>query len=296
MAEDLTEHLDLWLLDLAAQRRSPRTIKTYKDCLTGYLRWLDNTGRTSTTLDLDSVRAYLAHMAANGASTTTRLRHAALRQFSKWLTVEGILDADPLLKLPPPKIDAKVVPTLTADELRALLSACKGKDFRDIRDTAIVRLMAEAGLRAGECVGLQVGDVDINRGLVTVRRGKGGKGRIVAIGPSTAVALGRWLRMRKTHRLADSPALWLGAGGKGFAYHGLEGAMKYRAGRAGLKHFHLHMLRHTFATRWLNAGGSEQGLMSLAGWSNRAMLDHYTRASAGERAVEEAQRLGLGEL
>jgi integrase len=72
--------------------------------------------------------------------------------------------------------------------------------------------------------------------------------------------------------------------------------MKYRAGRAGVKHFHLHMLRHTFVTRWLNAGGSEQSLMSLAGWSNRAMLDHYTKASASERAVEEAQRLGLGEL
>jgi site-specific recombinase XerD len=295
MAEDLTEHLDLWLLDLAAQRRSPRTIKTYKDCITGYLRWLDDTGRPQE-VTLDLVRGYLAHMAANGASSTTRLRHAALRQFSKWLAAEGIIDSDPIVKLPPPKVDTQVVPTLSDDELRALLAACKGRDFRDIRDTAIVRLMAESGLRAGECVALQVGDVDVNRGLVVVRRGKGGKGRTVAIGPSTAVALGRWLRMRRTHRLADTPALWLGAGGKGFAYHGLEGAMKYRAGRAGIKHFHLHMLRHTFATRWLGAGGSEQGLMSMAGWSNRAMLDHYTKASAGERAVEEAQRLGLGEL
>jgi site-specific recombinase XerD len=295
--EDLTEHLQLWLVALRAQRKSEATQRTYRDCVSGYLRWLDDTGRPQE-ITLDLVRGYLAHMAANGASSTTRLRHAALRQFSKWMAneVPPIIPSDPLLKLPPPKVDSKVVPTLTEEELRALLAACKGRDFRDIRDTAIVRLMAESGLRAGECVGLQVGDVDINRGLVTVRRGKGGKGRIVAVGPSTAVALGRWLRMRRTHRLADTPALWLGAGGKGFAYHGLEGAMKYRAGRAGLKHFHLHMLRHTFATRWLGAGGSEQALMSLAGWSNRAMLDHYTKASAGERAVEEAQRLGLGEL
>ena len=122
-----------------------------------------------------------------------------------------------------------------------------------------MRLLAEAGLRAGECVALTVGDVDVKRGLVTVRRGKGGKGRVVAIGPSTAVAIGRWLRLRSTHRLADTPALWLGAGGKGLGYHGVEGALRARAELAGIKGFHLHRLRHTAATRWLRAGGSEQG-------------------------------------
>ena len=292
---NLTEHFDLWLIDLTARGRSRSTVKTYRDCVTGYLRWCEDTGRPQD-ITLDSVRAYLAHMSANGASTTTRLRHAALRQFTKWLTEEGILSSDPLLKLPPPKIDSKVVPTLSDDELKALIKACQGRDFRDRRDEAIVRLLAEAGLRASECIALTVDDIDINRGLVVVRRGKGGKGRMVAIGPSTAVALGRWLRLRRAHRLADRPALWLGEGGKGFGYFGLEGAIKRRAERAALKHFHLHMLRHTFATRWLSAGGSEQALMSIAGWNSRAMIDTYTKASASERAVEEAQRLGLGEL
>ncbi len=296
MTESLTDLLDLWALELAATGKSPATRKTYRDNVTAYLRWLDNTGRPEQ-ITHDSVRAYLAHMiASGGASTTTRLRHASLRQFSKWLTSEEVLDADPLLKLPPPKIDSKVVPTLSDDELKALIAACKGRDFRDRRDEAIVRLLAEAGLRAGECVALTVNDVDLNRGQVVVRRGKGGKGRVVGIGASTAVALGRWLRTRRTHRLAATDALWLGAGGKGFGYFGLEGALQRRAELAGIKGFHLHRLRHTAATRWLRAGGSEQGLMSVAGWSNRAMLDRYTSASAGERAVDEAHKLGLGEL
>jgi integrase len=189
-----------------------------------------------------------------------------------------------------------VVPTLSDDELRRLFKACQGRDLRDRRDEAIVRLMAECGLRAGEVIALTTGDVDLNRGLVTVRRGKGGKGRVVSIGPTTAVALGRWLRLRKTHRLADTEALWLGAGGKGLGYHGLEGALKARAARAGIEGFHMHRLRHTFATRWLRNGGSEQALMSLAGWANRAMIDRYTGASAAERAAEEAKKLALGEL
>ena len=63
-----------------------------------------------------------------------------------------------------------------------------------------------------------------------------------------------------------------------------------------MKGFHLHLLRHTAATRWLRAGGSEQGLMTVAGWSSRAMLDRYTGASAAERAAAESRGLGLGDI
>ena len=65
---------------------------------------------------------------------------------------------------------------------------------------------------------------------------------------------------------------------------------------AGLKGFHPHVLRHTAASRWLSAGGTEGGLMAIAGWSSRDMLDRYARATASERAAAEARTLGLGEL
>jgi integrase/recombinase XerD len=55
-------------------------------------------------------------------------------------------------------------------------------------------------------------------------------------------------------------------------------------------------MRHTAAARWLYAGGSEQGLMSMAGWTDRSMLDRYTRATASERAMDEARGLALGDL
>jgi integrase len=90
--------------------------------------------------------------------------------------------------------------------------------------------------------------------------------------------------------------LWLGGNGQSFKYHGLNLALKRRADSAGIKDFHLHLMRSTAATRWLRAGGSEQGLMSVAGWSTRAMLDRYTGASAAERAATEARGLNLGDL
>lgn len=72
--------------------------------------------------------------------------------------------------------------------------------------------------------------------------------------------------------------------------------MKRRATAAGITGFHLHMLRNTAATRWLAAGGSENGLMAVAGWSSREMLDRYTQASASDRAAAEARKLNLGDL
>jgi integrase len=88
----------------------------------------------------------------------------------------------------------------------------------------------------------------------------------------------------------------LGAHGNNFAYFGLNDTLRDRAKTAGIEGFHLHLMRHTAATRWLRAGGSEQGLMSVMGWTTRSMLDRYTNASAAERAAAEARNLGLGEI
>jgi integrase len=90
------------------------------------------------------------------------------------LVDEGELTASPLVGLKPPKADYKVVNALTDDELKRLIKACQGKSPQDRRDEAIVRLMLETGMRASEVIGLLVADVDLHRGLVTIRRGKGG--------------------------------------------------------------------------------------------------------------------------
>ena len=90
--------------------------------------------------------------------------------------------------------------------------------------------------------------------------------------------------------------LWVGGAGRTFGYDGLDRTLKMRARRAGIEGFHCHLLRHTFASRWLGAGGSEGGLMAVAGWSDRAMLDRYSKATAANRAMDEARGLGLGDL
>ncbi len=293
---DLAVLLPSWELALRAERKSPQTVKSYGDGVRRFLSWCSGQGRPAV-LDRPTVTAFVAALLEEGAEpATARSRHLALRRFSAWLVEEGEADVDPLLGTRPPKLDVKVVDPLTEQELKALISACAGRDLRDRRDEAIVRFMVETGARAGEVVALRLADVDLTAGNATLVRGKGGKGRSVPFGPQTGRALDRYLRLRRGHRLAATDALWLGDRGKEFSYDALHKTLGERALAASIPNFRPHRLRHTAAHRWLAAGGSEAGLMAVAGWTRPDMLLRYTRAQAAGRAAEEARRLNLGDL
>jgi site-specific recombinase XerD len=293
---DLPDLLESFTLHLRGERKSPQTVKIYGDGVRAFLRWCERAG-VAPALDRPTVDKFTAALLDGGAeAATARSRQLAVRRFSAWLAAEGEIGADELAHMSPPKLDAKAVTPLSDDQLRALIAACKGPDLRDKRDEALVRFMAETGARAGEVLALAVADVDLRAGTAVIRKGKGGKARRVPFGPRTGSAIDRYIRARRRHRLASTPPLWLGAGGKQFAYYGLRETLRYRAERAGIAGIHPHMLRHTAADRWLTAGGSEGGLMAVAGWTRPDMLARYTKARAEQRAADEARGLNLGDL
>lgn len=293
---ELLSLLDSWLLNLRAERKSPQTVKTYGDGVRKFAAWCAEAD-LPPELDRPTVNAFVSGLLDAGAeAATARSRQLSLRRFSAWLHEEGEIDKDELAQLKPPKLDSKIVPELSEDQLKELIKACKGTEMWHRRDEAIIRLMIETGARAGEVVNMDLGDVDLKAGMVVVRRGKGGKGRSIPISPQTGRAVDRYLRSRRSHRLAETTALWLGDRGKSFNYDGLYRTLCYRADVARIPDFHPHVLRHTAAGRWLARGGSEGGLMAVAGWSRRDMIDRYTRSTSERRAAEEARRLGLGDL
>lgn len=294
---DLALLLPSWELALRAERKSPATVKVYGDGVRRFLAWAHIADR-SPVLDRRTVAAFTADLLEAGAEpATARSRHLALRRFSAWLIEEGEADPpDPLIGSRSPKIDTKVVHPLTDGDLKALIRACAGPELRDRRDEALIRFMLETGTRAGETAALAVADVDLATGIAVVRRGKGGKGRDVPFGSQTARAIDRYIRLRRAHRLAGTADLWLGDRGKAFSYDGLHKSLAMRARNAGVPNFHPHLLRHTAAHRWLAAGGSEGGLMAVAGWTRPEMLLRYTQAKASQRAAEEARKLNLGDI
>src|SRR3970282_2068450 len=109
-------------------------------------------------------------------------------------------------------------------------------------------------LRLRWCPGEEEGhDVDLDRGLVQIQ-GKGRRWRVVSLGPRTARALYRYLRLRSAHRDAASTALWLGRRGP-LTDQGLRLAIRRRAEQAGLGRIYPHQLRHSAAPARLSAGG-----------------------------------------
>lgn len=301
--DDLEQLAQSWQLALRAERKSPQTLKTYGDGVRFYLAWCAAEA-VPDVLTKAALNGWVAELLGGGAAASTaRARQLAVRRFATWLAEEGEIPADPFPGIKAPKLDERVVEPLSDEELKRLLKACqppKGAEPKEMlrhrRDEALVRLMFETGTRAGEAVAMELADLDLIQGLVTIRRGKGGKGRTVPIGPDATLALDRYLRLRRQHRLAESPDLWLGDRGKRFSYDALHKTLRERADAAGLVGFHPHKLRHTAAHRWLAAGGSESGLMAVAGWTRPDMLMRYTKAQASARAAEEAKRLNLGEL
>ena len=278
---DLRRLRDSWLIELRAQRRAPATLRAYRIGTDLFLS-------AHAELTKPAVMEWLAGF--DGAEpATVRLRLAAVKQFARWLGAEGYLDTDAVLLIRPPKLDQKPVPALTDEELRRLVRACAGAGVRDKRDKAMLLLLRDTGLRAGELLSLDVGDVDLTACVVVIRRSKGGKSRRSKFSATTAAAIDRYLRAELG---PVSGPLWQGRDGR-LSYTGLTNSLRQRAAQAGVKGFHVHRLRHSAAVRWLGAGGTEGGLMAQAGWRDRAMLDRYVSHAREQLAAEEFDRLAL---
>jgi integrase/recombinase XerD len=136
---------------------------------------------------------------AGRKANTARSRQLSVRRFSAWLAEEREIPADQLVGMKAAKLDTKVYEPLTDDQVKALLATCQGPAMYDRRDEALVRLMVETGARAGEVADMQLSDVNLPAGTVVIRRGNGGKGRSVPIGPQTVRAIDRYIRSRRTH-------------------------------------------------------------------------------------------------
>lgn len=196
------DRLAAWQLAIRAENKSPATIHCYTDATTRYLRWC--TDGDHPPMSRNALNDWISGMLAAGAAPgTARTRQLSVRRFASWRTEDGYLPAYLFPGVKAPHVPTPIVQPLTYDELRALIKTCAEPDnvagtdvlvgsLHHRRDEAIIRLMLETAIRSGEVIAFEVGDVDLDAWLITIRRGKGGRGRVIPIGPDTALAIERY--------------------------------------------------------------------------------------------------------
>ena len=286
--EDL---LPSWARSLQARNRSPRTIQSYLESAEQLIAYFRRAGMptVATRLTREHIEAFLADLQGKVKPGSVAVRYRSLQQLFKWLLDEGEIATDPMARMKPPAVPEQPVPVVPPDVMGRLLATCASPKFEDRRDAAILTLLLDTGIRRAELVGAAMTDLDFDHGTLLVT-GKGNRQRLVSVGTTALAAIDRYMRVRRRHPRAATPALWLGPKGP-LTASGVAQMLERRAAQAGVPKVHAHQFRHTFAHEWISGGGTEGDLMSLGGWKSRQMLDRYGASAAAERARTAHRKL-----
>ncbi len=197
------EILPLWLEELQASDRARGTIRRYKSAVEGFLVWYSREEHRSLTLAaltpiaLAGYRNYVQRTQRRATSTVNG-QVSALRAWCAWLTEEHYLEVNPAKRLKlVGRQDASSREGLDDTQINALLRQAQAS--RDsLRNTAIIQVLLQTGIRLDECSQLTLDDIDFGErsGRITIRQGKGNKARTVPLNASARQALAEYLASR----------------------------------------------------------------------------------------------------
>ena len=268
----------LWLEDgLAAN-----SLAAYRRDLALAARWLADRQQVELVHAQEhQLQAYFAARADTRASSANR-RLTVFKRYFRWALREGLITADPTLKLLPARQPLRVPKTLSEAQVEALLAAPDTDTPLGLRDRTMLELMYASGLRVSELVGLKIIHLGLNEGVLRVL-GKGSKERLVPFGELARDWLERWLQGGRPALLGAraSEALFVTSAGRtpGTAMSRIMfwNLVKRYALQAGISApLSPHTLRHAFATHLLNHGADLRAVQLLLGHADISTTTIYT--------------------
>jgi integrase/recombinase XerD len=268
--------------------RSANTLSAYRNDLRAYVTWLDDRGRTIGDVTEPDLADYVAHLRGQGrASSSVKRSLVAVRGLHRFLAEEQEGRPDPAADLEMPKVPKGLPKALTEQEVAALLEAVVGDDPIARRDRAILEVLYGTGLRISELVGLSLGDLDLDAGLLRAF-GKGSKERIVPVGRFATASLVAWLapggrpdlEPERWARRGDAEAIFLNTRGGRLSRQGAWIVVRRAGEQVGLGgRLSPHVLRHSCATHMLDHGADIRSVQELLGHASISTTQVYTLVS-----------------
>ena len=245
--------------------------------------------------NVDTVRAFLAHLAEQSYSAATMARKiATLRSFYKWADRRGVARANPMTMIRTPRQAKRLPKAITVSQVEQLLAAPTDGDVLGLRDRAMLETLYSTGIRVSELVGLNAQDLDLEGEALHVR-GKGKKERLVPLGTHAIAAIRRYMdKARADARynrgfLDQNPRtpLFVNKHGGRLSSRSVRRKLDKYLRQVGLDPaISPHTLRHSFATHLLENGADLRSVQELLGHQSLSTTQVYTHLTS--RRVQAA--------
>jgi len=269
---------------------SASTVTARRQHLRRFIRWADERGlddpREITKPMLERYQRFLFYWRKeDGAALTVGMQYqylAPLKTWFRWMSREHHILANPAadLDLPrQPKRLPRSVPSV--QEVEAILAEAEHDNAQGLRDRALLEVLYATGLRRMELAGAAVYDVDLTRGILWVRHGKGGRERVVPLGARAAAWLDKYLTEARPELLTtDCTALFVNDYGEPVSADFISGKVKRYMEFAGVEKIgSAHLLRHACATHMLEGGADIRFIQEMLGHANIETTQIYTHVS-----------------
>lgn len=203
----------------------------------------------------------------------------ALRAFLNWMYEEGYITEDLSSKFKLPKATKKTIEILSDEEITTVLKATKTTSEIGLRNHCICSLMLDCGLRVNEVLTLDVDNVHIAQGAIKVF-GKGHKERIVPLGVYTKKHLLKYISCYRPMPIYETKRLFLDKECKAMSNNALKMFFTRLRRKTKIDRLHPHILRHTFATKYLMNGGDIFSLQQILGHTSLEMVRRYSHLAS----------------
>jgi site-specific recombinase XerD len=225
------------------------------------------------------------HTNRNLSGATVQGYVRTLKAFFSWLTREEYVSANLMTKIPVPKAETKIIATFSNGQIQALLNQCSSSNRNNIRNKLIIILLMDCGLRVSELVNIEMDDINVEEGIIKIRKAKGSKERYVPIGSVTQKSLWKYMNASRPRPLSQQiKRLLLNDNGLPFTDNGVQQMLRRYGKKAGITGVRCspHSFRHTFAKNYLMNGGDIFSLQKILGHSSLASVRIYLNLFAAD--------------